>query len=34
METTYQSLIFVCSDERLLTAATAEGFRILNPELS
>jgi predicted nucleic acid-binding protein len=26
-------LTFVCTDERLIRAAQAEGFRVLNPEL-
>jgi len=34
MDATYQGLVFVCSDERLLEAATAEGFTVLNPEIS
>jgi len=33
MDPTYQGLVFVCSDERLLEAAAAEGFSVLNPEL-
>ncbi len=34
MDAFYQGLVFVCSDERLSDAAAAEGFTILNPELS
>jgi len=33
MDPAHQGLVFVCSDERLLEAAVAEGFVVLNPEL-
>lgn len=34
MEASFEVMTFVCSDERLLEAATLEKFAILNPEIS